>query len=77
LLLEVGSARRRRAFELFRKLAPDTPRLSFTDCTSFAVMLDTAIRHAFTVDRHFRRAGRGVRPLFERVGNAVRFVPPS
>jgi uncharacterized protein len=76
-LLEVGPARRRRAFELFRKLAPDTPKLSFTDCTSFAVMTDAAIRFAFTVDRHFHRAGPGVRPLFSRDRTGVKFLEPA
>ena len=31
--------------------------VSFTDCSSFAVMERLGITHAFTFDRHFREAG--------------------
>ena len=33
------------------------PRLSFTDCLSFAVMRALDIKKAFTFDRHFEQAG--------------------
>jgi len=62
-LLDVGSVRREQAIAVFRKLAPSERRLSFTDATSFALMHELSISHAFTADAHFHRAGRGVRPL--------------
>jgi predicted nucleic acid-binding protein len=65
LLLEVTMLRRGRAIDLFRRLAPQTPRLSFTDCTSMALMKELDIEVAFSADRHFHRGGRGIRPLFE------------
>jgi|GEM_PF-2717969 len=36
---------------------------SFTDCVSFAVILELRIRDAFTTDHHFRQAG--FTPLLE------------
>jgi predicted nucleic acid-binding protein len=66
LLVQVGETRRGRASELFRKLAREERRLSFTDATSFAVMLELRIELAFTADRHFHRAGSGIRPLVEQ-----------
>jgi len=68
LLATVGDARRTRATELFHKLAPEERLLSFTDATSFAVMAELGIELAFTADRHFFRAGSGIRPLVERRG---------
>ena len=32
-------------------------RVSFTDCSSFAVMEKYGVTHAFTFDRHFKEAG--------------------
>lgn len=37
---------------IFRKY--DLPRLSFTDCTSFALINTQRISHIFTFDQHFR-----------------------
>ncbi|MFH1565602.1 MAG: PIN domain-containing protein [bacterium] len=43
------------AFNLFKKL--DFARLSFTDCTSFAVMKRLKLKQAFSFDKHFKQAG--------------------
>lgn len=50
-LLRVLPAIETRAKDIFRKL--DTPRLSFFDCTSFALINAHAIDHAFSFDTHF------------------------
>jgi uncharacterized protein len=65
LVATVGDARRARAADVFRRIAPEERRLSFTDATSFAVMKELGIELAFTADRHFHRAGSGIRPLVE------------
>jgi predicted nucleic acid-binding protein len=61
-MISIGESRRARAADVFKKLAEE-PRLSFTDATSFAVMTELGIDLAFTADRHFHRAGSGIRPL--------------
>jgi predicted nucleic acid-binding protein len=66
-LVEVSGPRREHAFRLFRKLCLGERQFSFTDATSFAIMHELGIQEAFTADRHFRRAGKGVRPLIERL----------
>jgi predicted nucleic acid-binding protein len=40
------------ACDLFRTY--DLPRLSYTDCTSFALINAHHISHVFTFDEHFR-----------------------
>ena len=69
--------RRRQAIDVFRRLAPSEPRLSFTDATSFTVMGELGIELALTADRHFHRAGKGIVPLVERKGSRLiaRSVP--
>jgi uncharacterized protein len=49
------------AWKLFTRY--DTiPHLTYTDCTSFAVMRERGINLAFTGDEHFRFAGFEIRP---------------
>lgn len=43
------------AFEMFRKYSDKN--LSFTDCTSFALMKRLKLKTAFTFDRHFEQMG--------------------
>ena len=43
------------AFELFRKYSDK--KLSFTDCTSFALMKKLGIKRAFTFDDNFAKVG--------------------
>jgi predicted nucleic acid-binding protein len=76
-MVEVTSSRRATALVYFRRLAPDVPRLSFTDCTSFAVMEELGIEIAFTADRDFHRPGSGIRPLFELVRGRLTWTPPT
>jgi predicted nucleic acid-binding protein len=73
-LVEINGERRGKAYVLFRRLAPSARQLSFTDVTSFVVLHELAITHAFTADRHFHQAGRGVHPLVEKraTGYAIR-----
>ena len=54
-LLEIGSRLREKAWHLFRKYADQ--RLSFTDCTTLAVMNLYGLRDIFTFDQDFERLG--------------------
>lgn len=54
-LVEVDPSLRREAWRLFRKYRDQ--ELSFTDCTSFAVMRKYGIREAFTFDDDFAKVG--------------------
>jgi len=55
ILKRINLEDEKKAFELFRKL--DLPRLSFTDCTSFALMKRLGTKEAFSFDKHFAKAG--------------------
>ena len=77
LFVQVNRERQQKALELFRRLCRSERRLSFTDCTSFAVMQELECRIAFTADRHFHRAGRGIRPLIERSGEHLSLRMPA
>lgn len=77
LVSMVDRERQAQALELFKKLAPSDRRLSFTDCTSFAVMQELECQLAFTADRHFHRAGGGIRPLFERLEGKLELLMPT
>ena len=58
---EVDSALRREAWSLFRQYQ-DKP-LSFTDCTSFALLRRRRLRHVFSFDQDFERLGFEVNAL--------------
>jgi predicted nucleic acid-binding protein len=59
-LVPVDESAREAAWKLFHRL--NDPRLTLTDCTSFAVMERFGLAEAFTFDAHFRRAGYDVLP---------------
>ena len=56
----IGSERFGRAKDLFRKYHDQA--ISFTDCTSFAVMRELDLNEAITKDAHFRIVGFSVLP---------------
>ena len=57
---EITADLRERAWEIFVGYGDQV--LSFTDCTSFALMREHRLPEAFTFDSDFRRAGFVVRP---------------
>ena len=54
-LVETTPERRRRAWEVFRRMRDGAA--GFVDCASFAVMEELGLRTAFTFDDDFRAAG--------------------
>lgn len=60
ILKRISLEDEKKAFEIFRKL--DLPHLSFTDCTSFALMKRLEVKEAFSFDEHFVKAGFNVLP---------------
>lgn len=54
-LVTITKELRQSAFDLFKKYADKN--LSFTDCTSFALMKQLKLKTAFTFDDHFRQVG--------------------
>ena len=60
LLKRIGLEDEKKAFQLFKKY--DFSHLSFTDCTSFALMKRIETEKAFSFDKHFAKAGFKVLP---------------
>jgi predicted nucleic acid-binding protein len=54
-MVEVDASLRKESWRLFKKFRDQ--RLSFTDCTSFAVMRKFGIREVFTFDDDFAKVG--------------------
>jgi predicted nucleic acid-binding protein len=77
LLLNVSTPRFDAAVAEFRRLAPKVPRLSLTDCTTFALMKELQVRWAFTADKHFYAPGPHVGPLVSRVDERFVFRAPT
>lgn len=75
VVLPINAQRRPGAIRWFRRLAPDTPRLSFTDCTSFSLLEELRIAVAFTADRHFSKV-KGVHRLIQRDKDRLVFRRP-
>ena len=59
---EVTKVRFSRTIEL-RKQFSDKPKISFTDLSSMAIMLELGITDILTADRHFTHVGLGFRTL--------------
>jgi len=54
-LVRVAQAHETTAWDILERYADQT--FSYTDCTSFAVMQDLGLTHAFTADQHFAILG--------------------
>jgi predicted nucleic acid-binding protein len=76
MLLNVTRLRFEAAITQFRALAPKVPRISLTDCSTFALMTELSIRWAFTADKHFYAAGPRIGPLVSRVDDVLTFRAP-
>jgi predicted nucleic acid-binding protein len=59
---EVTEARFFRTIE-FRKRFSDKPRISFTDLSTMAIMVELGVTDILTADRHFTHIGLGFRVL--------------
>ena len=59
---EVSAARFSKTIEL-RKQFSDKPRISFTDLSTMAVMVELGVTDILTADRHFTHVGLGFRVL--------------
>ena len=59
-VLWVTEVLERAAWDIFEKRSDN--EYSFTDCTSFALMNEEAIRNAFTFDEHFSQQGYNLVP---------------
>ncbi len=59
---EVTRARFSRTIDL-RKQFADKPRISFTDLSTMAIMVELRITDILTADRHFTQVGLGFRAL--------------
>lgn len=59
---EVTTVRFSRTIEL-RKQFSDKPKISFTDLSTMAIMLELGITDILTADQHFTHAGLGFRAL--------------
>ena len=59
---EVTGARFSRTIAL-RKQFPDKPKISFTDLSTMAIMVELGINDILTADRHFTHVGLGFRAL--------------
>jgi uncharacterized protein len=59
---EVTSARFSKTIEL-RKQFSDKPKISFTDLSTMAIMVELGITEILTADRHFTQVGLGFRVL--------------
>lgn len=58
---EINADLRRQAWELFKQYRDK--RLSFTDCTSFALLKRRGLRNVFSFDEDFSRLGYAVNTL--------------
>jgi len=54
-IIDVKDEDRLKAWEIFKKY--EDKELSFTDCTSFAIMEKMKLHKAFTFDEHFKKVG--------------------
>jgi hypothetical protein len=54
-IIYLTEADQRAAWDLFKRY--DDKKFSFTDCTSFAVMLRLGLTEAFTFDQDFKQSG--------------------